>query len=50
MDKKIQLLIYAAAAHMLISMMAVVVQSTRKRKRCEPLEKFAMLQLMREIG
>jgi hypothetical protein len=39
MEKKIQLLIYAAAAHMLVSIMVVVVQSTRKRKRCEPLEK-----------
>ena len=32
MDKRTKLLIYAAAAHMLLSMMAIVIQF-RKRKR-----------------
>jgi hypothetical protein len=35
MDKKQQLFIYTAAAHMLLSMMAMIIQS-RKRKRREP--------------
>ena len=34
MDKRTKILIYAAAAHMLLSMMAIVVRS-RKRKRSE---------------
>ncbi|PUZ39993.1 hypothetical protein GQ55_9G388200 [Panicum hallii var. hallii] len=37
MDKKQQLLLYTAATHRLLSMMAMVIQS-RKRKRREPVE------------
>jgi hypothetical protein len=48
MDKKMQLIVYAAAAYTWISMMVVVIES-RKRKWCSPIEKIAMLQLMREI-
>ena len=37
MDKKQQILVYIAASHMLLSMMAMVIQS-RKRKCCESVE------------
>ena len=37
MDKKQQILVYIVASHMLLSMMAMVIQS-RKRKRCESVE------------
>jgi hypothetical protein len=38
MNKMNQMLVYVAAAHTLLSMMAMIIES-RKRKRCAPIEK-----------